>query len=49
MTNNDSQETYEAPTFEPVGDLHEITKSGGAVNSDVLPFQNNTAFPPPTS
>lgn len=48
MTDMNSTEEYEAPTIKAVGTLHDLTKSANALNSDVLPFQANTAFPPPS-
>ena len=43
---NTDKQPYEAPTFEVVGTIHEITKSGAQPNSDLAQFQNNTAFGP---
>lgn len=40
------KQPYEAPTFEVVGTIHEITKGGSKPWSDVLPFLNNTAYGP---
>jgi hypothetical protein len=40
------KQPYEAPTFEVVGTIHEITKTGNVPNADVAFGKNNTAWPP---
>lgn len=45
---DNTKATYEAPTLEVVGTLHEITKGGALPNSDDGVNANN-AFPNPTS
>lgn len=38
---------YVAPTVQRLGGAVEITRFGTAINSDVQPFQDDTAIPPP--
>ena len=40
------KKTYQCPSIEVLGNISEETKSGNSTNSDVLPFQGNTAFGP---
>lgn len=40
------KQPYEAPTFEVVGTIHEITKAGSTPYSDQLPYKNNTSYGP---
>lgn len=42
-----SKKTYVQPSVELLGSIAEKTQSGTSPNSDTLPYQNNTAFPPP--
>ena len=43
----DTKKPYVAPIVEMLGSIAEKTQAGNAPNSDVLPFKNNTSFPPP--
>lgn len=43
------KKAYVQPSVELLGSIAEKTQSGNAPNSDVLPFQNNSAVPPPVS
>ena len=42
------KKTYQCPSIEVLGNVSEETKSGFALNSDVEPFADNTAFGPPS-
>lgn len=46
---SDIKKTYVQPSVELLGSIAEKTQSGNAPNSDVDPFQNNTALGPPGS
>ncbi len=41
------KQEYKAPEVVRLGSVAEDTKSGDRPYSDVEPFANNTAFPPP--
>ena len=45
---SDIKKAYVQPSVELLGSIAEKTQSGSSPNSDVLPFQNNTSFPPPS-
>ena len=44
-----SKKTYVQPSVELLGSIAEKTQSGNAPNSDVMPYQDNSAVPPPGS
>ena len=46
---SDIKKTYVAPSVELLGSVAEKTQAGNAPFSDVEPFQDGTAFPPPGS
>ena len=46
---SETKKAYVQPSVELLGSIAEKTQSGNAPFSDVEPFQNNTAFPPPRS
>lgn len=46
---SDIKKAYVQPSVELLGSVAEKTQQGNSPFSDVLPFQNGTAFPPPTS
>ena len=39
---------YVQPSVEVLGSVAEKTQGGDAPNSDVVPFANNTSYPPPS-
>lgn len=43
---NNNEHPYEAPTFEVVGTIHEITKASTAPNADTFKGKDGTAFYP---
>ena len=45
---SENKNVYVQPSVELLGSEAEKTQSGNAPFSDVSPFQNNTAFPPPS-
>ena len=45
---SNTKKMYVQPSVEILGSIAEKTQSGTSPNSDVLPFMNNTSFPPPS-
>ena len=47
-TQSQGKQPYRTPYVEEIGAVGDVTASGGSPLSDVMPFVDGTAFPPPS-